>query len=126
MASEGIVKTGRSGLAGCQAPKINFLQSLGDEQRMSKEQSTDAKSIYDMCKEALDIQDACNMYPILSVIQEDITALRLHGMGNDEIYRHPVIICLIDKLSSLAGIQGTNVYTVYDAYDYCLNVVKRG
>jgi hypothetical protein len=58
---------------------------------MSKE-NNGAKCIYDMCKEAMDIQEACNMYPILSVIQEDIKALRLHGMGNGEIYQHPVII----------------------------------
>jgi hypothetical protein len=85
------------------------------------EETTDAKSIYDMCKEAMDIQDACNMYPILSVIQEDIKALRLHGMGNDEIYQHPIIICLIDKLCSLAGIQGSErTSKIYDSFDYCI------
>jgi hypothetical protein len=93
---------------------------------MSKEQTTDVKSIYEMCKTAMDIQNACNMYPILSVIQEDIKALRLHGMGNDEIYRHPIIICLIDKLCSLAGVQGNQgIEKIYGSYDYCFNVVKR-
>lgn len=84
---------------------------------------SDEMSIYDCCKLSQDIQMACNPHAVVYELGRVMKALSNHGLGTDQICDHPSVICLIDKLCSLSGIQ-FNTDKVFSAYEECMRVIK--
>ncbi len=44
------------------------------------------------------VQDACNMSGLVFAFNECIADLAAHGLGDDEIDRHPICVAFADKL----------------------------
>lgn len=61
------------------------------------------RTIKELAKEALDVQDACNLSGVVHAFSRAITDLRanLPNAGTDEINRHPVCVLWADKIRSL-------------------------
>ena len=51
-----------------------------------------------LAKKALEIQDACNPYPVANFLLECIKAFGGHDRG----LQHPVTLCVLNKLNHLA------------------------
>lgn len=94
----------------------------------TEKRENDEMSIYDICNRAYMIQDACNLYPVLGEIQRMIKALSYHGLGTDEIYSHPAIILMVDKINHLTHMQnydGKGLNMVMDAYRDVREAIER-
>jgi hypothetical protein len=67
-----------------------------------------ARTIQELAKEALQIQDGCNLSGLVHGWSRAITELReaLPDLGTDGINRHPINALWIDKLASLNGRTG--------------------
>jgi hypothetical protein len=78
-----------------------------------------AKQLQELAKQAIAIQDACNLSGVVHSFSAALTKLReVTGSGINE---HPITIVWLDKLNSLAGIQDScvNIIRAYDkVYDW--------
>ncbi len=63
-------------------------------------------------KNALNVQDACNLSGIVHSFSRDLSRLRElnPGMGTDEINRHAICVLYSNKIASLTG---DNFYEAY-------------
>ena len=80
-------------------------------------------SIYDCCKLSQDIQMASNPHAVVNELGRVMRALSKHGLSTDQITSHCSVICLIDKLCSLSGIQ-FDTDKVFKAYKNCMKVLS--
>jgi len=85
----------------------------------------------DMCKSALQVQDACNLCGVVQEFARIIHELRIGDpyKGTDEINQHPVCVLYADKIASLAGVQGITTRTMdtYSAaYKFCKENAESG
>lgn len=82
------------------------------------------RSEKELCKLALDIQDASNISAVARELVSCIGDLYLVSTPtSDPVYDHPAVILLVDKLSSLCGTQ-FNHDKIHGAYDHCYKVTK--
>ncbi len=83
------------------------------------------KTIQELAKEAIDVQDACNLSGVARSFARVMSDLREHGMGTSEANYHPIARAWIDKMASLAGIQH---YTneIDHAHQWCLDEIRKG
>ena len=73
-----------------------------------------AIQLQELAKQAIEIQDACNLSGVVHSFSPALTKLReVIGSGVNE---HPITIVWLDKLNSLAGIQEGHV-NISRAYD---------
>jgi hypothetical protein len=63
------------------------------------------RSIAELAKEALAVQDACNLSGVVHGFSRALTELRHHIPSNNEIHRHPITLLWVDKIASLTGTQ---------------------
>lgn len=88
------------------------------------------KTMKDMCKEAIDIQDACNLSGVVHAFSRTITELRAllsqeEGFSTSKLNQHPVCVLYSSKIASLTGSEtnynedGGNAFS--EAYGYCSN-----
>lgn len=71
-------------------------------------------------KDALLMQDACNSGGVINSLADIKRALSKDALktGTDAVNQHPIIIVILDKLNSLARIQGSgNLSRIMKAYD---------
>lgn len=66
------------------------------------------KSIKDLAKEALEVQDACNLSGVVHSFSRAITELREllrehEGYGTHMVNTHPVCVAYASKIASLSG-----------------------
>lgn len=66
------------------------------------------KTIQQLSRQALEVQDACNLSGVVHVFSQVITDLREIAQaegweGTDAINQHPICIMYIDKMASLSG-----------------------
>jgi uncharacterized protein YqkB len=63
-------------------------------------------------KNAIDVQDACNLSGIVHSFSRDISRLRElnPGMGTDEINSHAICVLYSDKIRSLVGDDFSKAY----------------
>lgn len=88
------------------------------------------RTIPELCKEALDVQNACNLCGVAQGFARAMIDLSPHcKTGTTERNNHPVARLWIDKMTSLAGIQSfgdkATDKTLSDAYDYCFQESKK-
>lgn len=72
-----------------------------------------------LAREALDVQNACNLSGVVHGFSRAISHLRalLPDAGTDEINHHPICILWADKISSLTGTQAImSITTITAAY----------
>jgi hypothetical protein len=71
------------------------------------QKSEDAmKTLQDLAKEALRVQDACALRGVARGLVRAITDLEvtLLGLHSEELYQHPITQAWVSKLASLAGV----------------------
>jgi hypothetical protein len=88
------------------------------------------KTIQELAKEALDVQDACNLRAVvrgLSRVMDDLWKIADEEKhGSDWVHHHPIVTMWIDKLAHLNGSQ-QNFGTKLDAaYDQVNAIIKGG
>ncbi len=79
--------------------------------------SEDTRTMADLAREALQVQDACNLSGVVHSFSRAITRLRvlLEAEGNggtSAVNTHPVCMLFTDKLADLARIRD---YTAFEA-----------
>lgn len=76
------------------------------------------KSMHDLCAEALQIQDACNLYALANRFARVLEDLRANGVSmGDAMREHPVTVLWVNKIDSLVS----SSYRFDKAYDFCSN-----
>jgi len=77
------------------------------------------KTIKEMAKDALRVQDACNLRGVLGSFHEASLALgRLpECQGTDWVNTHPIMVLYSDKVAELTG--GGSARFVREAFDAC-------
>jgi hypothetical protein len=75
-----------------------------------------AKTMKDLAKEALAVQDACNLSGVAQGFARAMLDLRDHVTGSKESAGHCITIVWLDKLNSLAGIQDLGNDKVMQAF----------
>lgn len=74
------------------------------------------KTIPELCTEALEIQDACNLYALAHRFSGVLSDLRANGVYDSESLRsHPVTVLWVNKIDSL--VQSDRRF--FDAYTFC-------
>ncbi len=63
------------------------------------------RTLADLAREALTVQDACNLSGVAHGFSRAMTDLRRLGMGTDECNRHPIAVLWADKIAHLTGTQ---------------------
>lgn len=87
-------------------------------------------TIQDLAKQAIEIQNACNLSGIVHAFSKAVTVMRTElKMDTPTCNRHPVTVLFLDKLNSLAGIQPLDteyMNATSHAMDECLKLVLGG
>lgn len=78
-------------------------------------EAPDTRTMTDLAKEALQVQDACNLSGVVHSFSRAITRLRAlleaEGKGGtDAVNRHPICSLWADKISTLTGSSGIDSY----------------
>ena len=84
------------------------------------------KTLADLAREALAVQDACNLSGVVHGFSRAITELRvvLRDPGTDAINAHPVCVLWADKIAHLTGTQSLGNDVVSRAYDWAHKEAK--
>lgn len=82
------------------------------------------RSLKDLAKEALEIQNACNTCGLVQRFAKVLIELGECTGGTQERNSHPITILWLDKLNSLAGIQDLNNTAIGDAYQWAFKITK--
>jgi hypothetical protein len=70
------------------------------------------KTLAELAREALLVQDACNIGGVSRSFAQAMADLHAHVPGTNERNTHPITRVWIDKLSALAGIQSNDPYLI--------------
>ncbi|MFA6133988.1 MAG: hypothetical protein WC869_08250 [Phycisphaerae bacterium] len=80
--------------------------------------TTRYKTEAQLCKDALQVQDACNLAGVLLAAHEGACFL-LSTLDTDAVSAHPAMRLFASKIASLTGMQGSSMTAFHDAYTYC-------
>ncbi len=101
------------------------MDTLLDYGRLPMDPS-DKRSMQDLVKNALGVQDACNLSGVVHDFSRDISRLRAlleaqaeHGQrfSTDRVNRHPVCVLYSSKIAALSGSEVPINFVT--AYDWC-------
>ena len=82
------------------------------------------KSLYQLAKDAHDVQDACNLIAVVTSYAEALRALRDRlNLGSSDLANHPISRAWADKIASLTGIQAIGMDEACSAHLYVENVL---
>lgn len=81
----------------------------------------DTRSLKDLARNALDVQDACNLSGVVHSFSRDITRLRAllsaePDFSTDKLNRHPICKLYADKIAHLTGTQSITGAGIDHAY----------
>lgn len=87
--------------------------------------SASEKNLYDLTREALQVQDACNLSGVVHGFARAIIRLReLHpDLDTDAINKHDICILWADKIAHLTGTQH-NSDGIHCAYSWAHDYIK--
>jgi hypothetical protein len=91
--------------------------------------NNDQRSMYDLVRNALQVQDAVNLSGVVHSFSQDIRRLRAlldqePGFSTDKLNQHPVCVMYSSKIASLTGSElGVSFHV---AFDWCQQVRDRG
>lgn len=74
------------------------------------------RTIKELAKEAINVQDACNLSGVVNGFSRCLTDLREYVNGSDALANHPISRLWSDKIASLTGTQSIGNDAVMDAY----------
>ncbi len=85
-------------------------------------ESTDTRTMADLAREALNVQDACNLSGVVHGFSRSITRLRAlleadGKAGTHAVNTHPICMLWSDKIASLTETQGIAFGDLTAAYD---------
>lgn len=78
----------------------------------------DTRTLQQLAKESLDVQDACNLSGVVHGFSRSITRLRelLPNAGTDDINTHPICVIWADKIAHLTRTQMDSTKVLFDSY----------
>ena len=82
------------------------------------------RTIAQLAKEACEVQDACNLRAVARGLVRATDDLDALGIAGDALRAHPVTRAWVDKLASLAGVQGINAEAMH-AHGECSKLAER-
>ncbi len=87
---------------------------------------TEADIPVELAKEAISVQDACNIGGVINLLHQIKEALHKHPTykGTDWVKHHPLIVLLLSKCASLCTGDCGDTYSFSRAYDLCGTVVE--
>ncbi len=83
-----------------------------------------ARTIQELTKEALAVQDACNLCGVAQSFARAMSELMDMTGSTKKVNEHFVTILWLDKMASLAGIQELGNEKVMEAYREARNILK--
>jgi hypothetical protein len=85
-----------------------------------------ARTLKELAQEALDVQNACNLSGVALSFGKAMVDLREHcPNGNAQLHAHPVAVLWADKIASLTGTQYLGLDSVYHAYNWAHDIIKK-
>ncbi len=72
-----------------------------------------------ICRDALAVQDACNLSGVLRSFHEAALWLLSNTKCTDSVNTHPAMKLFADKVASMTGMQGNSMTAFSRAYDRC-------
>lgn len=95
----------------CRAAGLSLARSL----EAAKAQTKDERSLVDLAREALNVQDACNLSGAVLGFGRAVVRLRaileVEGtISTDKVNRHPVCVLWANKIESLTGERFSEAY----------------
>jgi len=84
-----------------------------------------SKTIKDLARDALDVQNASNLSGVISGFSRALADLREHVSGTDALSRHPITVLWSDKVAHLTGVQDLGSAVVSDAYKVVYDLAGR-
>lgn len=75
-------------------------------------------------KEALSVQDACNLSGVVHSFSKILPAIWESCDGTDEVNRHPICRLFAEQIMFLTGGGMGDSDTYRDAYNRCMDVVE--
>lgn len=82
------------------------------------------RTLKELAKEALDVQDACNLSGVAHGFARAMGDLGEHTKGTDERNRHPVAVLWADKIANLTGTQDLGNDVTTKAYSWAHDMVN--
>ena len=78
-------------------------------------------TLKELAREAIDIQDACNLFGIVSGMLDAMRSLReqFPKASNEELYKHPITRLWASKIHDLARMGLSNIERYAEAYQSC-------
>ena len=77
-----------------------------------------SKTLY---REAVSIQNACNIIAVAKLLSDTTLALRHDDfLGNPQLNAHPAVILIINKLAEMVDVE--NMTDFCDAYQECIEL----
>jgi hypothetical protein len=80
------------------------------------------RTLQELAKEALDVQDTCNLSGVVHSFSRVMTELRPHCSGTGQLNTHPICVLFADKIRDLThhGEVGVDwMDTVGNSYNWC-------
>jgi hypothetical protein len=74
------------------------------------------RSMKELAREALAVQDACNLSGVAHGFARAMSDLCEHGLDTDARNHHPIAILWADKIAHLTGTQNLGDDLIYKAY----------
>ena len=81
------------------------------------------KTIKELAKQALEVQDACNLVALAGEFHRVVLEMQRQGLS---VREHPVTRCWIDKLASLTDTQDLGNPIVMEAFRECSRIAEGG
>jgi len=82
------------------------------------------RTLKELAKEALDVQDACNLSGVAHGFARAMTDLGEHTNGTDARNKHPVAVLWADKIAHLTGTQDLGNDVTTKAYSWAYDLLK--
>lgn len=84
------------------------------------------RTLKELAKEALDVQDACNLSGVAHGFARAMSDLMEHTRGTDQRNTHPVAVLWADKIAHLTNTQNLGNDVVTQAYSWAHDLLKTG
>ncbi len=78
--------------------------------------TTNTRTLAQLAREALNVQDACNLCGVAHGFARAMADLGAYTRGTDERNTHPIAVLWADKIAHLTGTQHVGQETVMRAY----------
>ena len=78
--------------------------------------TTNTRTLAELAREALNVQDACNLCGVAQGFARAMADLGAYTRGTDERNTHPIAVLWSDKIAHLTGTQNIGQDTVIRAY----------